>query len=108
MYEEAEVRRAAWDLYVALHNLADGQSFGEVLTSVQDATLGDIDDVLSQLDRCQEVLRLRHPDLVLQVHDTVASWADHPADRLVRLIPLLDALAVIAGSSLPLQVPPTV
>jgi hypothetical protein len=104
--EDPEARRAAWDVYVALHNLADGQSFGEVLTSVQDAVLGDVDDVLVQLDRNQDALRLRHPDLVRQARDALASWEDLPAGRLVRLIPLLDELAAIAGASLPLQLPP--
>lgn len=107
MGEEADARHAAWDLYVALHNIADSQSFGEVLTSAQDSVPGDVDDVLAQLARCQEVLRLRHLELIQQAHDAVASWADRPADRLVQLIPLLDELATIAGSSLPLQLPPT-
>ncbi|MEV0375687.1 hypothetical protein AB0I10_39090 [Streptomyces sp. NPDC050636] len=47
MDEDPELRRAAWDLYVALHNLADSRSFGQVLTSVQDEGLSDSDDVLA-------------------------------------------------------------
>ncbi|WP_221334051.1 hypothetical protein [Streptomyces sp. EAS-AB2608] len=108
MDEDPEVRGAAWDLYVALHNLADSQSFGPVLTSVQHGTLGDVDDVLAQLDRHAETLRRVRPSLVQQVHDVVASWQSHRADRLVRLVPVLDALSAVAGSSLPLQLPPSV
>lgn len=106
MDEDPDVRRAAWDLYLALHNLADSVSYGLVITSVRDAAPGDVHDALAQLDRCQDVLGRAHPDLLQQAHDAVAAWGDHRADRLVKLIPLLDALAAIAGTSLPLQVPP--
>ncbi|WP_405910234.1 MULTISPECIES: hypothetical protein [unclassified Streptomyces] len=86
---------------MALHNLADSQSFGQVLTSVQVAALGDIDDDLAQLERHQELLTSRPGSAGTR---RCRVWADHPADRLM---PLLDALATITGSFLPLQVPST-
>ncbi|MFM9538674.1 hypothetical protein ACKI1I_42505 [Streptomyces turgidiscabies] len=107
MEENPEVRRAAWDSTWRFTALQKVRPSGQVLTSVQDGALGDVDDVRGQLARHQELLIRRCPDLVQQVHDIVVSWEDHPADRLVRLIPLLDAVAAIAGSSLPPQVPPT-
>lgn len=105
--QDPDTRRAAWDLYVALHNVAEGQTWGEVATSDQGEVLGDIDDVLAQLNQSERVLTRSHPKLVQQVQRAVASWPGKPATRLVELLPLLDALADIAGASLPLQMPPT-
>jgi hypothetical protein len=104
--EDPEVRRAAFDLYLALHNLADSQSFGLVITSVRDGAPGDTHDALAQLDRCRGVLGRRYPELVQEAHAAVLAWGEHRPDRLVQLIPLLDALAAVAGTFLPLQPPP--
>lgn len=85
---------------------SDSQSFGQV-PSTGDGTLGDLDDALAQLRAHQDVLRHRNAVLVELVHEAILCWDDRPADRLVQLMPLLDALAAIAGATLPLQVPPT-
>lgn len=106
-YQDQDTRRAAWDLYVALHGLAEGQTWGEVSASDQSEILGDIDDALAQLNRTEAVLTRSHPELVQQVRRAVSSWPSETATRLVELLPLLDALANITGASLPLQMPPT-
>ncbi|MFI9829672.1 hypothetical protein ACIHIX_18505 [Streptomyces sp. NPDC051913] len=106
-HQDPDTRRAAWDLYVALHNLAESQTWGEVATSDQGQILGDIDDALAQLKRTEAVLTRSHPELVQQVRQAVASWPSEPATRLVEFLSLLDALGDIAGASLPLQMPPT-
>lgn len=105
--EDPEARQAAWALYVALHNLAESQTFGQVLTAVPHATRGDIDDVLHQLDQTQAVLNRAHSELIQRVRDAVISWEGRPADRLVGLLPLLDGLGEIAGASLPSLLPPS-
>lgn len=105
--QDAAIRYAAWELYVALHGLAESQTWGEVASSGQSQILGDIHDALAQLERTEAVLAQCHPDLVQQVRRAVASWPSQPATRLVELLPLLDALADIAGASLPLQMPLT-
>ncbi|AOR35778.1 hypothetical protein BFF78_36105 [Streptomyces fodineus] len=104
MEEKPEERQAAWELYLALHNLADSQTLGQVPTSSRDGVLGDIDDARTQLIAHHAVLRRRHATLAEQVYEAINSWEDRPTDRLM---PLLDTLAAIAGSSLPLQAPPT-
>ncbi|WP_159058815.1 hypothetical protein [Streptomyces caeruleatus] len=107
MDEDPNVRRAAFDLYVALHCLADSQSLGLVITSARDKIPGDIHDALTQLDRCRDMLSPGHPDLVHMAQEVVFTWEEHRTDRLAQLMTLLDELAAIAGSSLPLQLPPT-
>ncbi|WP_157876846.1 hypothetical protein [Streptomyces graminilatus] len=107
MDDELEVRHAAWALYVSLHLLAESHTGGQIHTDVQRGTLSDLDDALDQLDQTQAMLSRSHPDLVQGIRSTVASWEEHPTDRLVRLLPLLDDLAEIAGASLPSLLPPS-
>lgn len=107
MDEDMEARHAAWSLYVSLHALAESQTRGQVLTDVQHATLGDIDDALHQLNATHAVLNRAHSGLIQRIRDAVVSWEEHPTDRLVRLLPLLDGLAEIAGASLPSLLPPS-
>ncbi|WP_405814257.1 hypothetical protein OG241_06670 [Streptomyces sp. NBC_01390] len=106
---DEETRRAAWAVYVSLHNLAASHVLGPVPTIARDdgADLGDIDDALHQLNRHEEVLFRADPGIVEQIRDAVAGWDSRPATRLVTLLPLLDSLAEIAGAALPPVLPPT-
>lgn len=106
---EEEISRAAWSVYVALHNLAASHVLGTVPTEVssEGAIFGDIDDVFEQLARHEAVLDGADPRLVQHVRDAVAGWDSRPATRLIELMPALDQLADIAGASLPLLLPPT-
>jgi hypothetical protein len=106
---DEEARRAAWAVYVSLHNLAASHVLGQVPTYVHDdsVSLGDLEDVLDQLNQHERVLWRSDPELVREVRDTVARWDYSPTTRLVRLLPMLDRLAGIAGTSLPPILPPT-
>ncbi|WP_416971615.1 hypothetical protein [Streptomyces sp. 4F14] len=107
MDQDPETRQAAWVLYVGLHGLAESQTFGQVISDTRRATPpGDIDDLLHQLERNQTVLDCARPGLGRRIRDAVTSWDERPADRLAALLPLLDDLAEITGTSLPLPLPP--
>lgn len=110
MEEAPEIRRAAWDLYVALHSLAAGHILGLVHSDGdrdEDPALGDIDDAFLQLNQHEPVLRRAESDLIQLIRDVLAHWNTRPASRLVEALPLLDRLAEMAGASLPLLLPPT-
>ncbi|MDX3452102.1 hypothetical protein PV396_09130 [Streptomyces sp. ME02-8801-2C] len=73
MDEDPEVRRSAFDLYLALHHLLESQTLGLVITSVRDTKSGATHDALAQLDQRQDVVKRRHPDLLKTAHDAVIS-----------------------------------
>ncbi|MFJ6898222.1 hypothetical protein [Streptomyces hokutonensis] len=105
-----EISRAAWSVYVALHNLAASHILGAVSTEVSSdgPILGDVDDVLEQLGRHEAVLTCLDPGLAQSVRETVVHWDSRPDSRLVELLPLLDQLEDIAGASLPPLLPPAI
>ncbi|MEU2607694.1 hypothetical protein [Streptomyces albus] len=102
-------RLAAGAVYVSLHNLAASHVLGSVPTVMQDdrVSLGDIDDVLHQLNQHESLLSRTDPELVRHIRDAVALWDTRPTTRLTELLPLLDSLAGIAGAVLPPILPPT-
>lgn len=103
-----ETSRAAWSVYVALHNLAASHILGTVPTEDRGdgAVLGDIDDLLQQLAQHEAVLADTDSQLVPHVRDIVTHWDSRAATRLVELLPLLDQLAQMAGATLPPLLPP--
>ncbi|MFB7630473.1 hypothetical protein ACFC0M_05920 [Streptomyces sp. NPDC056149] len=95
----------AWDLYVALDYLAVSHTLGEDPSQPG----GLVSDLAYARDRVachRAALEAADPQLLERVESVLAEWADRPAERLVRLLPLRDELSHRSGGGLPDMLPP--
>ncbi|WP_367136451.1 MULTISPECIES: hypothetical protein [Streptomyces] len=103
-----DARQSAWALYVSLHCLACSVIVAPMETHVQESGaifIGDLDDARMSVLDTQGALTPKHPQVVAEAQAVVGGWETAGADRLARLLRLLQELESLTGATLPLPPP---